>query len=190
MKHAELRQHILQTASNLFYTQGFNGTGINEIISASAIAKATLYSHFSSKDELCLAYLQTKNESFLLDISNFCEVRPNGAPQIMAIFDYLLTLYTKPNFNGCWNVNTLAELAPENEIIRKEIKKQKTYFINFLKTVLLSNFPILDKPSASKLARKIYLLFESAWVESNVHKAKWPIMDSKEMCATFFEYEQ
>ncbi|MGD1846632.1 MAG: TetR/AcrR family transcriptional regulator, partial [Salibacteraceae bacterium] len=44
MKHSEIRGRIIETASELFYQNGYNSTGINEIIAKSGIAKATLYS--------------------------------------------------------------------------------------------------------------------------------------------------
>ena len=55
------RERIVATASDLFYTQGYRATGINEVIKQSGVAKATFYSHFPSKDDLCLAYLEERS---------------------------------------------------------------------------------------------------------------------------------
>ena len=49
MKHAEVRNRIIETASDLFYRNGYNSTGINQIIAEAGIAKATLYNHFKSE---------------------------------------------------------------------------------------------------------------------------------------------
>lgn len=46
------RKRIMETATRLFYEQGFNATGINQIIKESGTAKASFYEHFSSKEEL------------------------------------------------------------------------------------------------------------------------------------------
>lgn len=186
MKRAEIKQHIVETASNLFYKNGYNATGVNEIISTSGIAKATLYNHFKSKEDVCLAYLEYKNSAFLLDISNFCAVRPAGAEQILAIFDYLKILYKQDDFKGCWCLNTVAEIPKENNSILTEIRKHKKRFITFIKNMLLASFPLLITANATILARKIYLLFQGAWAESNLHVASWPIAEAKNMCATFF----
>lgn len=186
MKRAQIKQHILSTASDLFYKNGYNLTGINEVIALSDIAKATLYKHFPSKEALCLAYLQLKNEAFLRDIENFCKVRPTGANQVLAIFDYLKAFYRSPDFNGCWNHNLLAEIPANDVVIRNEIKKHQKSFIRYIKTLLLENFPFLLAADATILSRKIYLLFQSAWVAANLHRAKWPLDDNRAMCATFF----
>ncbi|MEM6772989.1 MAG: helix-turn-helix domain-containing protein, partial [Bacteroidota bacterium] len=65
MDRAKTHLHIIKTASRLFYDKGYNLTGINEIIAEAGIAKATLYSHFKSKEDLCLAYLNYRDENLI-----------------------------------------------------------------------------------------------------------------------------
>ena len=50
------RERILDTATILFHQQGYNSTGINQIISEAKVAKASFYQHFKSKDDLCAAF--------------------------------------------------------------------------------------------------------------------------------------
>ena len=59
VRKSDIRENIVKTASELFYRNGYNSTGINEIIRESGIAKATLYNHFKSKEDLCLSYFLT-----------------------------------------------------------------------------------------------------------------------------------
>src|ERR1700760_2389308 len=53
---------ILDTAERLFYTQGFDSTGINQVIEEADIAKASLYKHFKSKTDLLVGYLSRLDE--------------------------------------------------------------------------------------------------------------------------------
>ena len=53
-----VRERILDTASRLFYDQGYQATGINQIIEEASIAKSSLYQHFRTKDDLLVAYLK------------------------------------------------------------------------------------------------------------------------------------
>ena len=46
------KSRILIKASELFYNQSYNGTGINQIIQESNCAKASFYDHFPSKEIL------------------------------------------------------------------------------------------------------------------------------------------
>lgn len=52
------RDRILRTAADLFYAHGVRGVGVDRIIAESGVAKATLYAHFRSKDDLVLAFLR------------------------------------------------------------------------------------------------------------------------------------
>ncbi|NQD93703.1 helix-turn-helix transcriptional regulator, partial [Pseudomonas sp. CrR25] len=44
------REQLLNTARELFYREGYHGTGIDRILAESGVAKMTLYKHFKSKD--------------------------------------------------------------------------------------------------------------------------------------------
>ena len=125
MKKSDLKERIIETASKLFYRNGYNSTGINEIIHESGIAKATLYNHFKSKEELCLSYLKFMNINFLEGIKEYCYSKPDDKLRILSIFDYLDMFFKDKTFNGCWCIKTLSELPKNDKKIRKEIQSQK-----------------------------------------------------------------
>jgi len=179
MKHSLVRESIIKTASNLFYQKGYNLTGINEIIKESGIAKATLYNHFKSKEDICVAYLDYLNRSFLTDIKHFSESKKNGINQVLALFDFLEKLFFNNNFNGCWCLNTISEIPRENEKIRNEIQKAKAAFLNLIVTLLEANFPKKKKKEVDVLSKQIYLIYESAVSESHLHQDVWPITTAK-----------
>jgi AcrR family transcriptional regulator len=52
------RARILTAASELFYFEGINATGVERIASRASVSKRTLYRHFPSKAALVEAYLQ------------------------------------------------------------------------------------------------------------------------------------
>ena len=56
------RDHLVETALDLFCRDGFHATGIDKILAESGVAKMTLYKHFKSKDELILAALHRRDE--------------------------------------------------------------------------------------------------------------------------------
>ena len=97
VKQSKTKQHIIEIASGLFYKNGYNSTGINEIIAKAGIAKATLYNHFRSKDDICVAYLNYRNDTFLKDIKSFIDNKPKGKAQILGIFDFLQLFYNDKN---------------------------------------------------------------------------------------------
>jgi len=181
MKHSEIKDKIIETASELFYRQGYNLTGINEIIKEAGIAKATLYSHFSTKSELCVAYLQTKNETFLKDLRYYAGQRPAGKERLVSVFDFLLEFFSTPYFNGCWCMNTVSELPAKDLQIREEVQTQKNNFFNLIIELLRENLE-LEEGKRTVIAQQIYLLYEGAITEANLHKKDWPIKTAKELC--------
>ncbi|MBP1819830.1 helix-turn-helix transcriptional regulator [Mycobacterium sp. OAE908] len=52
------RARILTAASELFYFEGINATGVERIASRASVSKRTLYRHFPSKAALVEEYLQ------------------------------------------------------------------------------------------------------------------------------------
>lgn len=183
MRHSQVRQRIIETASSLFYKNGYNATGINEIISETGIAKATLYNHFKSKEDICLAYLRFKNSTFLRDIEVFADSKPKGPDQVLALFEFLQLFFKDNDFNGCWCIKTVAEIPMDNERIRAEIQIQKNTFIDLIKELVSHNLKGLSEKEISSMARKIYLLYEGAIGESHLHQEDWPILEAKSLCA-------
>jgi AcrR family transcriptional regulator len=54
------REQILQTAFDLFSQRGFSGTTTKDIARAAGVSEAMVFKHFSSKDELYGAIIETK----------------------------------------------------------------------------------------------------------------------------------
>ncbi len=183
MRHSEVKERIIATASSLFYKNGYNSTGINEIIAETGIAKATLYNHFKSKEDVCLAYLQFKNSVFIKDIKAFCKSKPKGELQLLAIFDFLNLFFLDKDFNGCWCIRTVSEIPKDNKRIRGEIQEQKNSLIQFIQELIEHNLHIKSIEQTTSLARQIYLLYESAVAESHLHQSDWPIKEMKSLCS-------
>ena len=183
VKQSKVKNRIIETASSLFYKNGYNSTGINEIIAEAGIAKATLYNHFKSKEDICLAYLRFKDVSFIKDIDAFSSSKPAGEKQVLAIFDFLELFFQTKDFNGCWCVKTISEIPSNNVVIRYEIQKQKNAFIELISTLVTKNLKNIKSEEVNSLSRKIYLLYESAVSESHLHQSDWPIKEAKNLCA-------
>jgi len=175
MKRSGTRQHIIQTASDLFYQQGYNLTGINEVIAKAGIAKATLYSHFRSKEELCVAYLQHRNEGFLKNIRAFAEAKPQGEARILAVLGYLLDFFQDDAFNGCWCIRTFAELPRDDEQVKAEIRAEKGALLALIQELVTDSFPALSPEKQTSLAQTTYVLYEGAVMESYMQNENWPI---------------
>lgn len=175
MTKISTRDLIVETASKLFYDKGYNLIGINEIIAKSGIAKATLYNHFKSKEDLCLAYLDDRDQKLMESLKQHCDKLTKGKKQLIGILEFVLDFYNDKKFNGCWCLRTIAEVPKDNKRIRAKIKASKTQLLDFIESKVINNTKDLNNKDISKLARTIYLLYESSLAESHLHGESWPI---------------
>jgi AcrR family transcriptional regulator len=106
------RDRILQSAYELFSRRGVRAVGIDDVIKGASVAKATLYRHFKSKDDLVLAFLQQREQLWTRDWVE-AEARRRGATpeeQLLAIFDLFDEWFQKEDFEGCSFINVLLEM--------------------------------------------------------------------------------
>ena len=97
---SEARQRILETADRLFYEHGVRAVGIDRVIADAGIAKATLYAHFPSKDDLIVAVLRHPEENVLAFFRTAMERHGRKTP-LRAFFAALREWFESPGFRGC-----------------------------------------------------------------------------------------
>jgi AcrR family transcriptional regulator len=111
------RERIMETARELFYACGIRGVGVDRIIAESGVAKATLYSHFPSKDDLVLAYLRDADVSWQGRLrAAAAAAGDDPRAQLVGLFDALDAAACKDGFRGCAFINTASESLPGSVI--------------------------------------------------------------------------
>jgi AcrR family transcriptional regulator len=115
--HAEptqgARKRILDTAYELFSHRGIHDVGVDELVARAGVAKATLYKHFNSKDELVLAFLEQREQIWTYGwVERQARRRGTTAEeQLLAIFDLFDEWFHRDDFEGCSFVNVLLEFG-------------------------------------------------------------------------------
>ena len=107
------RERILATAYELFSHRGIHDVGVDELVARAGVAKATLYNHFNSKDELVLAFLQQREQIWTYGWVE-SEARRRGATaeeHLLAIFDLFDEWFHGDDFEGCSFINVLLEFG-------------------------------------------------------------------------------
>jgi AcrR family transcriptional regulator len=110
----DARERILDTAYELFSRRAIRDVGIDEVIERAGVAKATLYRHFPSKDDLVIAFLERREERWTLAWVE-AEARRRGATpeeQLLAIFELFDEWFHRDDFEACSFVNVLLEMGP------------------------------------------------------------------------------
>lgn len=67
------KKEILDTAEQLFASNGFDNTSTNDIINAIGIARGTLYHHFTSKEDILDSVIDRINEGLMRNAKEIAE---------------------------------------------------------------------------------------------------------------------
>jgi len=123
---SEARARILEAAHELFTMRRLRAVPVEEIIARAGVAKMTFYRHFRSKEELALAVLERRETLWTHDWFE-AEVTSRAAQpkeQLLAIFDIFDEWFKRPDFEGCFFVNTLLEMPERGDPIREASNRQ------------------------------------------------------------------
>ena len=127
VQRAPVRERILTTAQALFYSRGINATGIDLIIEQADIAKASLYHHFRSKEQLVVAYLADLRTQVEASLDR--EVIRRGL-DVAIPFDLLESALETGDFFGCPFTNALTEMPTSAPVI-DEVRKYRASMLDF-----------------------------------------------------------
>ena len=167
----------MDTASRLFYHQGYNATGINQIIQEAEVAKASLYEHFRSKEDLLIAYLEFMFEQTIGRFRQVASAKADAKEKISAIFEFLSLNTNSKGFHGCQFLNIAGEIPAENLRVYDIIRKQKNGLRSLFAEILISDSMGEEElQSAESIADGIYLLFDGAIMSCKLYGDSWPVV--------------
>ncbi|MDQ1165650.1 TetR/AcrR family transcriptional regulator [Flavobacterium sp. SORGH_AS_0622] len=166
MKKNSVQQRILDTASVLFYNQGFNNTGINQIIADANIAIGSLYKHYKSKNDLLYCYLEMQERVFFSNLDLYLKDMKDPKEKILKVIDYRIALQEDSNFSGCHFIKINAELGRKNgrvnELAALHKEKQRAYLFTIIEQTGKGPY------QTAALASTIFLLLEGAVVSAAI----------------------
>ena len=159
------REHLVDTALELFSKEGYHATGIDRILAEAGVAKMTLYNHFKSKDELILAALRRRDELFRNWFMRAVERRAETPRErLLAVFDTLGEWFDSPSFSGCSFINASAEFGNPDDPIHGACAEHQNLVLGYL--VELARAAGAEDPEG--LAEGLMLLMEGAIVLRHV----------------------
>lgn len=166
-----VRQRILDTAARLFHRQGYNSTGINQLIEEAGVAKASLYQHFKTKDDILKAYLMETSQAWFEQVEKAISGPSSTKEKVLALFDMLGDYSTSVDFRGCNFQNALVELDINETDTRQFIQGHKSRMGQVFANLLPSAGP--------DVAEEVTLLFEGALITSQLFHSLEPIQTAR-----------
>ena len=117
-REPEARERIVDSSYELFSRRGIQAVGVDELIEKAGVAKATLYRHFPSKDDLVLEFLESREERWTHELVEAGAKSRGSTPeeQLLAIFDVFDEWFRREDFEACSFINVLLEMGPEHPL--------------------------------------------------------------------------
>jgi AcrR family transcriptional regulator len=157
------RARLLEAADELFYREGVQSVGIDRIIEQAGVAKASLYKHFGSKEELVHAYLLERHERTRARLTAAIAAHEDPRAQMLAIFESQSATMRRPGFRGCAFVGASAE-APAGGLVEQATHDYRDWVrALFLR---LATDGGARRPEA--LAAQLHLLYDGAAASGNL----------------------
>jgi AcrR family transcriptional regulator len=164
---APARERILATAGALFSRGGFRGVGVDRLIAESGVAKATFYKHFSSKDDLIVAWLERADAHIQATQENTIK----GEDPIIDLFKGAVRAARSPEWAGCTFQGVSCEFPETSNAGHQVAIASKRKVIARL--AALAERAGLGNPDA--VAEQLFVLMEGIWASVRVFGSNAPL---------------
>ncbi len=131
-QRAPAKGRILETANGLFYEEGIRNVGVDRIIGASAVTKATFYKHYRAKDNLIVEYITSRHHRVRARLT---AVFADAADAESALRDFVADVAAEiasPGFRGCAFINAAAEFPDPNHPVRRIVTAHREWYVETL----------------------------------------------------------
>lgn len=161
----EVRDRILDTASRLFYERGVRAVGVDLVVLEAAVAKASLYRYFPTKDDLIVAFLEREDLEFWAQWDGVAMQYPEDpAGELDAHMRWIGERLARSNYRGCPQINVAAEFAEQDHPARQVSLRH----MQALRGRLLDVAKRLNVPRPKQLAAQLAVLVNGAFVSSGL----------------------
>ena len=189
VERANVRDRLLDTATRLFYENGYRASGINEIIDAADVAKASFYHHFKTKEELLITCLQRRHDQMMADLRKYIALGGTPAQRIRRVFFWLAEACQCSGASyGCAFLNMTGEFRQAGSKVREVVKWHKNSFREMLRELVEAHYLGQAKPMEfiENAAAELYLLSEGALAAAPVQCCTWPIETARKIAEERF----
>lgn len=127
---ASARQRLLEAATALFYGEGIHSVGVDRIIEAAGVTRATMYKQFDGKEGLVLEYLRGEDAQlrglFAQALAASGE-SPDPSQLLELVIEGIAADIRDRHTRGCPFINAAAEY-PDEGPVRELIADHREWF--------------------------------------------------------------
>jgi len=173
---SEARERLLGTATKIFYAEGIHSVGVDRIIAEAQVTRATLYRHFTGKEELVLAYLDVADRGIRSQVANARKDAGSPADEVRAVAGAIADGIRSPGFRGCAFLNAVAEYPDPAHPVHQAVLAHRQWFLETMTDLLAQ----AGHEPADEAGRHVVMLRDGAM-------AAGCLFDPELVCATFLQ---
>ncbi len=167
IKKTPTRDRILNISRDLFLSQGYSETGLNQIVDEANTVKASLYQHFKSKEELGRIVIRNYANQNLQLLQELMNRYPHPSDFVKAWVRILKREAKHSSLHGCGMANFRAQISNKETGIAEEIQVITAHTIQeigkYLSKAQKDGF--LDSlANPKKMGRLLFLAYEGVLV--------------------------
>jgi AcrR family transcriptional regulator len=133
---SEARSRLLTTATRIFYAEGIHSVGVDRILAEAHVPRATLYRHFSGKEELILAYLDQADRGIRAQVAAAQVDGDSADDRVRAVSRSITEGITSPGFRGCAFLNAVAEYPDPAHPVHQAVLDHRQWFLDTVTELL------------------------------------------------------
>ena len=173
---------VLIKAMNLFWKQGYSATSVQDLVNHLGINRASIYDTFGDKDKLFKKSFQFYRKQSREGLIQFFDDNPNVKLGFTQLFENAIQeAINDKERKGCFVVNTITELVPNDESLNEVLEINKQDFINIFFEYLKKGKEegqLKTNQDLKSLATLFYTLYNGIRVVSKVRPNKKELTDS------------
>ncbi|MFG3083700.1 TetR/AcrR family transcriptional regulator [Streptomyces parvulus] len=133
---SEARERLLGTATRIFYAEGIHSVGVDRITAEAKVTRATLYRHFSGKEDLVLAYLGLADRGIRGQVAEARAGARSAADEVRAVARSITEGIRSPGFRGCAFLNAVAEYPDPGHPVHQAVLAHRAWFLDTVTELL------------------------------------------------------
>ncbi|MEU8600790.1 TetR/AcrR family transcriptional regulator [Streptomyces parvulus] len=133
---SEARERLLGTATRIFYAEGIHSVGVDRITAEAKVTRATLYRHFSGKEDLVLACLGLADRGIRGQVAEARAGARSAADEVRAVARSITEGIRSPGFRGCAFLNAVAEYPDPGHPVHQAVLAHRAWFLDTVTELL------------------------------------------------------
>ena len=187
-RHADTRQHILETGQRIVACKGFSSVGLNELLQAAEVPKGSFYHYFKSKELFGQAVLEAYFDGYLGQIDRlFATPGLSARERLLAYLRQWQHSQSGASDDAkCLVVKLGAEVADLSEAMRLTLRDGTTRIIDRLARCIADGAADGSLPAREPLAtaRTLYQLWLGASLLAKLSRDDSPLAQAWESSLT------